>query len=296
MSVQTVDPFDLDEETGPPRDQWGRPLLIPAKGGERQPYTRMSTLADFVTTKEGLVIWQRRQLALGMALREDLCGMVAALPELNDARCDKSMLTKEQVAQDKATKKKYDEYIETALDAAGANYKANHGTAVHGFIEKGSSEHAPERMKPDIDSCLEALERMGAEILASEVFVANDDIMASGSLDHLVHIPKPGWGVVIVDVKTGQVKDKELSFAVQLAGYVNGDAYDWRDDSRAPLESLTGGLRINRKVGLVAHVPLGGKRTEWHRVDLARGQHCARLAANVRTARSLDLTSKVEDF
>ena len=34
--------FQDDIETGPQRDRWGRPLLIPASGGERQIY-RSST-------------------------------------------------------------------------------------------------------------------------------------------------------------------------------------------------------------------------------------------------------------
>lgn len=293
MTATTLDdPFGLDV-TGPPRDQWSRPLLVSRSGGERQPYTRMSTLADFVTTKEGLTIWERRLLAVGLSLREDLCAMLAGLPPLNDAKCDKSTLSKEQRDQDAAVKKKIDGHIAEALETAGCHYKANWGTAVHQFIENGSAELAPQRMKPDVESALECFKRNRIEILASEIFVANDDLLAAGSFDHLVHWDAPGIGAVGVDVKTGQIRDKALSFAVQLSGYVNADVYDWTDDSRAPLESLTQGLRVNRKVGLVCHVPLGGGRCDLYRVDLVRGYQAARLAANVRTARSLDLMSKV---
>lgn len=288
-----ADPFDLDLD-GPPRDQWERPLLIPKAGGERIPYTRMSTLADFVTNDKGLTIWQRRLLAVGMGLREDLAAMVAGLPPLNDAKCDKSTLTKEQLEQDKATKKKLDEYIDAALEAAGCHWKANWGTAIHQFVENGSSDHAPARMKPDVESALEAVERLGLKVLASEVFVANDDLQAAGSFDHLVYTDRPGMGAMVLDVKTGQIRDKDLSFAIQISGYANADVYDWHDDSRAPLESLAGGLRVNRKRGLVCHVPLGGGRCDIYTVDLMRGYYAAQLASKVRTARSLSLMSKVD--
>lgn len=280
-----ADPFDL-EESGPKREKrTDRPLLIPAKGGERVPYTRMSTLADFVTNDHGLNIWQRRLLALGLSQREDVCGMLACLPPLNDAMRDKSTLSKAEQEQDKDTKKKIDNYIEMALETAGQHYKANHGTGIHGFVENGCACRAPERMKPDVQSALDLFKTQGIEVLASEVFVANDILMAAGSFDHLVRVPD--LGIVVLDVKTGQVQGKAMQFAIQVGGYSKGEVYDWRDDSRAPLESLTGGEKVNRAVGLVCHVPLGGARTQLYKLNLRRGQQAAVLATQVRTARSL---------
>ncbi len=279
-----ADPFDLEQD-GPPRDQWKRPLLIPAKGGERVAYTRASTLADFVDSNFGLTIWEKRLLAIGMALREDVCGLVAALPPLNDARCDKTTLTKAQKEQDADTKKKLDEYIEIALDAAGRNFKAHHGTAVHGFIEHRHVEQAPERMRPDVHSALDWFAEHDVEIAGSEVFTACDLLTSAGTFDHLMRVPTLGW--VVGDVKTGQVKDKGLAFSVQLASYANGEVYNWHDDTRAPLESLTGGERVNRDWGVVLHVPLGAGKTQPYLIDLRRGLHCARLATHVRSARSL---------
>lgn len=282
---------DFDGETvqtGPPRDKpHDRPLLVPVGGGERTPFTRMSTLAKYLCDDFGLGTWQRRLLAIGMAEREDLCAMVAALPALNDAQCDKKALTKEQRTQDAITKSKLDEYIDLALEQAGRNWKANVGTAIHGLIEGGVSDYAPVARKADVQSCFDALEQRGMRILASEQFVANDELEAAGSFDHIIDVPLPGWGPVIADVKTGQITGKGLEFAVQLSGYANSVVYDWRDDTRAPLESLTDGLRINRKVGLLIHVPLGGGRTQFHRINLMTGYHAARLATQVRKARSL---------
>lgn len=284
MTAELVDPFDL-EQIGPPRDRWTRPLLVPPSGGERVAYTRMSTLSGFVADDFGLSTWNQRLLAIGLSRREDLCAMIAALPDLNDAKCDKKSLSRAQVEQDCDTKAKLDDYIEQALEAAGRNYKANHGTAVHALIEQGSADHAPERMVADVTSCLDCFRDNGIEVLASEQFVVNEELQAAGSFDHLVRTPHDG--IVILDVKTGQVQGKGLQFAVQLAGYVNGELYDWRDDTRAPLESLTGGERINRNVGLLCHVPLGGGRTDLYRVDLRTGRHAARLATQVRAARQI---------
>lgn len=297
MSAPTVDPFDLDERTGPYRDQYDRPLLVPGPGYkgpltkrkedgvEAAAYTRASTLANFVTDSHGLVVWEQWKLATGLSLREDLCALIAGLPPLNDSRCDKSTLTREQKQQDKATKKKLREHIEQAMESGGRNYKANHGTAIHQFIENGCIHDVPERMQPDVQSAFDEFRDKGIEIRASEVFTANDALMSAGSFDHIAWVPTLGH--CIIDVKTGQIEDKDLSFAIQQAGYADGEIYDWRTDERAPLESLTGGERVNRRIAVICHVPLGGARTQLYAVDLARGLHAARLATNVRAARTL---------
>lgn len=196
----TTQPDLFDLEVDPlQRDRYGRPLLIPASGGDRTAYTRMSTLAGYVCDDFGLTTWTQRLLAIGYGMREDLAAMVAALPPLNDAQCDKSTLTKEQQAQDRETKAKLDEYNELALETAGRNYKANHGTAVHGFIQHGHVDQAPERMRPDVESCYDVFRRRGIEVICSEMFVANDRLMAAGSFDHLVRLPT--FGIVVADVK-----------------------------------------------------------------------------------------------
>lgn len=286
MTATVKDPFALDE-VGPPRDRWQRPLLVPKGGGERQPFTRMSTLANYLCDDFGLGTWQQRLLAVGMSEREDICAMVAALPALNDAKCDRKSLSKAQREQDVDTKKKLDEYIEMALETAGRNWKANVGTAIHGLIERGDVTTAPAKIQPDVASALDAIRGAGMTVLASETFVANDELQAAGSFDHIIDVPLPGWGPVIADVKTGSIDGKGLSFAVQLSGYANAEVYDWHDDSRAPLESLYEGGRLNRKNGLLIHVPLGAGKTTFHRVDLMRGYHAARLATTVRKARAL---------
>lgn len=285
MTAQPLDIFDLEDDPLQ-RDRWGRPLLIPAKGGERVPYTRASTLANFVTDHSGLHTWEKRLIAVGLGQREDLCALAASLPRLNGEKCDKTTLTRAQLNQDRETNKQLDEILELAKEAAAGSFKARYGTTIHNFTDPGADvSQAPERMQADIQSFHDELDRRGIEILATETFVANDELMAAGSFDHLARVP--GYGVVVVDKKTGQVDGKGLSFGVQLSVYANAEVYDCFTDKRAPLESLTGGERINRAAGLIAHIPLGGGRTDLHVVNLRLGQHAARLATQVRAARQL---------
>ncbi len=279
-----TDPF-ADDDYGPPRDRWGRPLLVPPNGGKRQPYTRASTMGSYVQDHSGLHTWEKRLLARGLGCREDLAAMCAALPEPNAAKCDKKELTRKQIADDKATNAKLDDYIEQALEHAGRSFKANHGTAIHGFTDPGADlTRVPERMKPDVTSWHVAWLQHQLEVLATEVFVVNEVLGVAGTFDHLVRHPE--LGVVVLDKKTGQVDDKALGFSVQLACYASAEVYDWHTDTRAPLESLTGGESVNQNVGLIAHIPLGAGRTDIYRIDLGFGFRAARVAAMVRTARS----------
>jgi hypothetical protein len=286
MSAQTVDPFDLDElPDRPPRDQYERPLLVPAGGGPRQWYSRMSSLSNNITDSTGLHIWEKRLLARGLAMREDLTAMLAALPALFEDKADKNSLTREQQQHDRDVKKKIDEHCEQALDTAGRNFKANHGTAIHGFTEPDADRNAaPARMAEDIASWDTRLIAHGIRVVATEVFVANDTLRAAGSFDHIAWVP--GLGFCVVDKKTGQVDGKGLEFAVQLAGYAHSDVYDLDTDQRAPLESLTGGEMVNREWGVIAHIPLGGRRTDFYKVPLDLGYIDARRAAAVRDSRS----------
>lgn len=280
-----TDPF-ADPEVGPPRDRWGRPLLIKKGETERTPFTRASSMANYIADHTGLATWERRLLAVGLSQRSDLVAMAAALPAQKSLRADKKALTKAERDADAKTCKSLDEIIEQALEHAGRSFKANMGTAIHSATDPGADISViPEAIQPDARSFLDELARYGAEIVATEVFVANDHLTAAGSFDHLVSFP--GLGVVVLDKKTGMVDGKGLAFSVQLAVYAGGEVYDCETDERAPLESLTGGEAVNQNVGVIAHIPLGQGRTAFHTVDLNVGRHGAGLASRVRAARQV---------
>ena len=242
-------------QDGPPRDRWGRPLLIPAdksipvdKNG-RAWYSRASSMSDYASgVKTGLEVWRRRKAGVGVAQREDIAAMIAALPPLDTG--DK--------VNDDITKQQLDEYLEMAQDHAGQHDGANHGTAVHGFTEAAENPHnphVPERMRDDVDAYYAHLEKLGIKVIATEVFVANDGARTAGTFDHLYLLPD--MRVVVADKKTG--KPNLHDALIQMATYSYGDVYDWRTDERTSLEDIAEavGGTLDRSMGLHVHIADG---------------------------------------
>lgn len=259
---------DAEVDIGPKRDRWGRPLLVPRGGTEKVPYSRASSLSDYASgVKTGLETWKRRLAVVGVAQREDIAAMIAALPSTDTG--DKK--------DDAVTKAQLDEYIEEALISAGASAKANWGTAVHGFTTDGVGvEHAPERMKADIEAYERELGRLGITPIADEVFIACDEVRAAGTFDHLYRLPD--GRVVVGDKKTGATS--YLDAAIQMSIYAHGEPYDWSTDRRDPL-SLAG---FDPSVGLHVSIPRGEGRCEVTMLDLDYGFELAKHAAFLRDA------------
>ncbi len=284
MSAQPfIDPF-AEEEEPLKRDRWDRPLLVPPGGGEKVPYTRASTLSNYLTDPGGLHTWDQRNIVIGMGRKEDLCGLAAALPPLHKAKRGKTTLTREEKRFDKDVNKQIDEIIAMAKEAADGNYLSRSGTTVHAFCEPGAElSVVPERMVSDVESFNARLAAEGMVIHATEQFVCNDELTVAGTFDHIVWHPK--YGFCILDIKTGSIDGKGLAFAVQFSSYARSVIYDPWTDTRIPLESLTGGEAVNTEIGFLAHVPLGEGRTDLYRVNLKGGIEEARKAAGVRSSR-----------
>lgn len=268
---------DIEDEAGPKRDRWGRPLLVPAgptlaaqadKQG-RVWYSRASSLSDYASgVKTGLETWKRRLAVVGTAQREDIAAMVAALPSLET----------DDKKNDQVTKAQLDEYIEEALISAGASAKANWGTAVHGFTADGDPDLAPERMKADIAAYYAKLELLGITPVMDEVFVACDSLRVAGTFDHLYRLPD--GRIVVGDKKTGIAH--LLDAVIQMSGYNHGDVYDWRTDERTPLADVAGSFgNFDPSVALHVHIPRGEARCEITMLDTSVGyglaEHCAAL-------------------
>ena len=62
-----------------PRDQWGRPMILPPKGKKRVPYRRTTTFVGCLDDMNNLMKWQARQVAYGMGQRDDLVLAAAAV-------------------------------------------------------------------------------------------------------------------------------------------------------------------------------------------------------------------------
>lgn len=263
---------------GPPRDRYGRPMLIPTRRypgataadirkEKRVPYTRASTLSDYIANFVGLHMWQKRRLAYGLAQSENLCAMAAALPKFKNDR-----------ELDRKTNAELDQIIYLALELGQVHEQANWGTAVHGFTEP-ENDHGtiPARMVSDVDSFFTTLKRAGIRIHSTELFVANDELKTAGTFDHILEVP--GHGKILADKKTGDLKKVES--AIQLAAYVDGELYDWDTDQRTPLPD-----DLSRDRALIIHIPAGQGRTTLHWVDLNYGRRMARIAADVRDGHS----------
>lgn len=290
QSDASDDPVDLVR-----RDRWGRPLLVPSElhrealapytnDEGRVWYTRASSLSDYASgVKTGLETWKRRLLAEGLGAREDIAGMIAALPPSDTG--DKKT--------DQVTKAQLDEYIEMATDHAGAHAGANHGTAVHGFTAAGGRpEQAPERMKPDLAAYDEELARLQVTPVLDEFFVACDALQAAGTADHLYRLAD--GSIVAGDKKTSKAVDI-VDHGVQLATYAHGDLYDPATDMRTPLSEVAESLggRFRRDFGIIAWIPRGRGECQLIGVNLARAYRLAGYAATIRTAR---LAQHREDF
>lgn len=244
------------------RDQYGRPLLR-STDGRLLAYTRASSLADTIHDFHGLTIWEKRLIIKGLGEREDLAAMAGALPLLTD---DKDL--------DRPTNRELDEIGRQAFEHSRGHAKANWGTAVHSYTEPGPRGVPPDRMQADVASFSDAMR--GLPIVATELFVANDDLMAAGTFDHIVHHPE--YGNVVADKKTGQLKF--LQAAIQTAVYAGGDLYDVETDERSPLPI------DNRDWGLLIHIPVGQGRTDIYKLDLNIGRAAAALCLAVKEMRS----------
>jgi hypothetical protein len=259
-----------------PRDQWKRPLIMHPETGELTAYTRASSLSNFISNKGGLHRWDVRQIVFGMGRREDLGWMAGALPRLKD---DKRL--------DAPTNARLDEIAEEARISAGANLKANWGSAVHGYTEPGMEgvEGIPKAMQPDVDSYWTRLREYGLTPIASEIFVVNDKLQCAGTFDDLYW----SWahGIIVGDKKSGKQNIHDI--LVQLAVYVDGEVYDERTGERFPLTSLLPDWLasaagqdddlLNTSQALYVHIPKEKGVTEFYEVDIDLGREAAAHAA-----------------
>lgn len=271
--------FGAAKPDGPPRDRYGRPLLLPrgAQDPDRLPYTRASSLADYLDDFAHLWKWKMRYLARSLGQNPDLAALAGA--ENYTTGFDKG-----DEKDNRMSGRRLDEVIERALDRQGISVKADYGTVVHAMTEPGHDGNAGwyQNAEKDAESFWDYCKRQGIVLLGTELFTANDRLMVSGTFDHLAFVP--GYGICIVDKKTSSSVHGE-SFRIQLATYAGADLYDWETDERTTLEDYVTSLGwdpslINRKDGFIAWIKDG--RTEFHRLDLVAGLEAALHATWVR--------------
>lgn len=283
--MKITDFFDVTQ--GPPRDKYGRPLLIPRGGTEddRQWYTRASSLGDKIEDFAFLHKWQMRYLAIGLSRNMDLVRLAAA--EIYTTGFGKG-----DSKENTASGKRVDDVIERALERAKIHEKADYGTAVHARTEPDNQGVDPDEMQAkEVQSFWDLVAELGVTIIGTELFTANDEVRTAGTFDHLMYVP--GYGIIITDKKTSSKASE--SYDVQLSVYANADLYDYETDTRVTLEEYIASkgwdpALLNRDEGLIFWIKNG--RTQTRFLDLKRGYQAARVAAWVRDEHHTKGTAK----
>jgi hypothetical protein len=284
--AEAPDPFGdaIVDET--PRDRYGRPKLIslrddvPKDKEGRTAYTRASTLASYIENDTHITRWKMRYLARGIAWNPDLSAMAGM--ETYNTRI--GMPDKDP--ENSASGKRLDKIIDQALDRMFISEKADYGTVIHAATEPDYEGFIQDRMKADVDSFNAKLLECGIKIVGTELFTANDVTMSAGTFDHLMWVP--GYGFVVTDKKTSAKVDGP-HFAIQVSSYSYAELYDIKTDTRTPLESLTGGEEVNRKVGLIFWIKNG--KTESSTSSSAGKVPRSRPASGTTTRRSIPARS-----
>ncbi|MEU7670507.1 hypothetical protein [Streptomyces huasconensis] len=280
-----------------PRDRWGRPLVVPKRGGKPRGLVRTTTYIDCIEDKSALTAWGKRMTLLGTARDPKLLDQMKYLnPETREG---------------KAT---LDELAERAITAAGANAKRERGTHLHALSELvDQGKELPPGTHPSDIADMEAYRTATAcfDVVAMEQFVVVDELGVGGTFDRLLHYAGPGpdgrhiEGPIIGDLKTGSVQYGGVKMAAQLAVYSRGELYDhttfpvdtrdagalaaWKKrdvpaDLAATAYSHVPG--VNQEWGVIIHLPAGESRCTLYWADLRVGWQAARLALDIRRTRS----------
>lgn len=252
----TVDQFD----TPLPRDRWGRPLVMPVDGKKPVAYTRCTTFVNVLEDTYNLSLWQQRMVALGLADRPDLMLSVAAHRD---------------------DKKKLNELVDQAREAAAATAAATTGTALHTLTERVDRDEPlgvlPVAYKADLEAYRDKTQPLNVE--AIEQFRVEDTLKIGGTCDRIVEYRGDRY---IADVKTGSIEWGMGKIAMQLAVYAHSTPYSHETKTRTPDP-----WPVNLDKAIVIHLPAGKGTCELVLVDIQAGwEAVTELAVHVRAWRA----------
>jgi hypothetical protein len=242
----------------PTINKWGQYVI------EDIAYQRVTTLAGLMEARHNLEKWGKRGVGRGLTLRPDILAAIAACPDEDKARLD--------------------HLCEQALEAAAASAGANLGTALHEMtarVDRGEDFRPPPPWDVDIKAYCDLLERAKITICPEwiEQTCVVPELGVAGTFDRIVEVAGRLW---VADLKTG----RDLSYgwcaiSIQLACYAHAEyVWDWEHDCRRDMPE------VEKKSGLVIHLPAGTGQATLHVVDLEAGWEAAKQAAWVRDWRS----------
>jgi len=235
------------------RDRYGRPLVVPVKGGKPIAYTRATTIANSLDDASALVAWKMRMTAIGLTTRPDILLSISAAQE------DKMAVNS---------------LIEDAMQVAGANKAANIGTALHSFAERLDLGQDLGVISDEWVSDIKAYEH-ATKILSNkfiEQFSVLDKYKIAGTPDRVVEYKGE---LFIADIKTGRI-DHPNNIAIQLAIYANGLPYDSATATRG-----TWG-KVNKDKAIIIHLPAGTGTCKLMWIDIKEGFKGLQLAMKAR--------------
>jgi hypothetical protein len=235
------------------RDRYGRPMIVPPKGGKRVAYTRATTIANSLDDPAALTAWKMRMAAIGLTVRSDL------LLAINAAQDDKMAINK---------------YIEDAMEVAGASKAATIGTALHAFAERMDLGLEVGVVPNEWAGDLVAYEKATSQLnnIFIEQFCVLDKYKIAGTPDRVVEYKGERF---IADIKTGRI-DHPNNIAIQLAIYANGLPYDVETATRNSWGE------VNKEKAIIIHLPAGTGLCKLVWVDIAEGWKGVQFAMKVR--------------
>lgn len=235
------------------RDRYGRPLVVPPKGGKPVAYTRATTIANSLDDASALVAWKMRMAAIGLTTRPDILLSISAAQE------DKMAVNS---------------LIEDAMQVAGANKAANIGTAIHSFAERLdlglTLGIVPPEWIPDIKAYEQTTKILNKKFI--EQFSVLDKYKIAGTPDRVVEY---NGELFIADIKTGRI-DHPNNISIQLAIYANGLPYDAATATRGTWGD------VNKERAIIIHLPAGTGTCKLVWVDIKEGYKGLQFAMKAR--------------
>lgn len=266
----------LDDDPSSPardakRDRWGRYLIPDPDTGKAKGWTRATTVAKTLDDATNLTKWAKRQVAIGVALKPHLAaGIVAA----------------------KDDRRRLDDLVEAALEAAGGNERRELGTALHRILElvdtgRMAVDEVPDPWQADVLAYRGALDAHGLVVVPDlcEAVLLNRPLEIAGTCDRIL-LDNTGQ-LVVADIKTGTFIGW-LAFATQFAIYATS-THQWDPAT----ETLSPAPVMRQDHALLLHVPAGEGRCDIEALSVAVGMDAALMALEVRRLRAKDKRDNV---
>lgn len=256
MTVQDI-PMPPTIRPDPARDRWGRYVLHSPVTGEKQSYTRVSTLKSAMQDTYGLNQWKLRTTLQGIGYHQLATDEQV---KANGGTRIIDRLTRLVAEEDDMTPTNYNRALEALVDEAfdigGGKWAADMGTALHAWCEfvdlgLGTVEDVPAMFRSHVQAYLDAIKAAGILVRPEyiERIVVNEAFGVAGTFDRVYELAD--GTLAVGDIKSGKSIDLGwLEIAQQMAAYQTADAM--LDDADEWVELPD--LRIDYAV--IAHVPV----------------------------------------